>query len=81
MSGVQIVYIVRVTSLEQLSVAEFSGEQASVNPIPNSHGRNQPIYERHVTTAGRNRVKEPGFHGEIRLDYFENFYTSKRHFL
>ena len=27
------------------------------NPIPTGHGRNQPIYERHVTTAGRNRVK------------------------
>ena len=27
------------------------------NPIPNDHGRNQPIYECHVTTAGRNRVK------------------------
>ena len=29
-----------------------------LNPIPTSHGRNQPIYECHVTTAGRNRVKE-----------------------
>ena len=29
----------------------------TLNPIPNGHGRNQPIYERHVTTAGRNRVK------------------------
>ena len=28
-----------------------------INPIPTSHGRNQPIYERHVTTTGRNRVK------------------------
>ena len=27
------------------------------NHIPNGHGRNQPIYECHVTTAGRNRVK------------------------
>jgi hypothetical protein len=26
------------------------------NPIPTGHGRNQPIYECHVTTAGRNRV-------------------------
>ena len=25
--------------------------------------------------------KGPGFHGEIRLDYFGNIYTSKRHFL
>ena len=24
-----------------------------LNPIPTGHGRNQPIYERHVTTAGR----------------------------
>ena len=29
----------------------------SVNPIPTGHGRNQPIYERHVTKSGRNRVK------------------------
>ena len=27
------------------------------NPIPTGHGRNQPIYERHVTKSGRNRVK------------------------
>ena len=27
-----------------------------INPIPTGHGRNQPIYERHLTTAGRNRV-------------------------
>ena len=27
------------------------------NPIPTSHGWNQPIYERHVTKSGRNRVK------------------------
>ena len=29
-----------------------------VNPIPTGHGQNQPIYERHVTKSGRNRVKE-----------------------
>jgi hypothetical protein len=28
-----------------------------VNPIPTGHGRNQPIYECHVTATGRNRVK------------------------
>ena len=28
-----------------------------INPIPTSHGWNQPIYERHLTTAGRNRAK------------------------
>ena len=27
------------------------------NPSPTGHGRNQPIYERHVTKFGRNRVK------------------------
>ena len=26
------------------------------NPIPTGHGQNQPIYECHVTTAGRYRV-------------------------
>ena len=35
----------------------FCIEEASfLNPIPTGHGRNQPIYERHVTNAGRNRV-------------------------
>ena len=29
-----------------------------VNPIPTGHGQNQPIYERHVTKSGRNRVKD-----------------------
>ena len=29
-----------------------------INPIPTSHGRNQPIYERHVTKSGQNRVKQ-----------------------
>ena len=28
-----------------------------VNPIPTSQGRNQPLYERHVTKSGRNRAK------------------------
>ena len=28
------------------------------NPIPTSQGRNQPLYERHVTKSGRSRVKE-----------------------
>ena len=28
-----------------------------LNPIPNDQGRNQPLYERHVTKPGRNRVK------------------------
>ena len=28
-----------------------------LNPIPTSQGRNQPLYERHVTKSGRNRVK------------------------
>ena len=27
------------------------------NPIPTRQGRNQPLYERHVTKSGRNRVK------------------------
>ena len=30
--------------------------QMPLNPISTGHGRNQPIYERHMTTAGRNRV-------------------------
>ena len=31
-------------------------EAAALNPIPTSQGRNQPLYERHVTKGGRNRV-------------------------
>ena len=34
------------------------------NPIPTGHGRNQPIYERHVTKSGRNRVKAENEGGE-----------------
>ena len=30
----------------------------SVNPIPTGTGWNQPLYERHVTKSGRNRVKQ-----------------------
>ena len=30
--------------------------QKPLNPIPTSQGRNQPLYERHVTKSGRNRV-------------------------
>ena len=29
-----------------------------LNPIPTSQGRNQPLYERHVTKSGRNRVNK-----------------------
>ena len=28
-----------------------------INSIPTGQGRNQPLYERHVTKSGRNRVK------------------------
>ena len=31
-------------------------QKFAFNPIPTGHGRNQPIYERHVTKSGRNRV-------------------------
>ena len=31
------------------------------NPNPTGHGRNQPIYECHVTTAARNRVKSVSY--------------------
>ena len=30
----------------------------SFNPIPTGQGRNQPLYERHVTKSGRNRVNK-----------------------
>ena len=35
-----------------------SKELFYINPIPTSQGRNQPLYERHVTKSGRNRVKK-----------------------
>ena len=31
------------------------------NPIPTSQGRNQPLYECHVTKSGWNRVKSQEF--------------------
>ena len=31
--------------------------QNEVNPIPTCQGRNQPLYEHHMTKSGRNRVK------------------------
>ena len=34
-----------------------SAPRKLVNPIPTGQGRNQPLYERHVTKSGRNRVK------------------------
>jgi hypothetical protein len=33
-----------------------SRQNVCFNPIPTGHGRNQPIYECHVTKAGRNRL-------------------------
>ena len=33
-----------------------SDMKVDLNPIPTSHGQNQPIYECRVTTASRNRV-------------------------
>ena len=33
------------------------GRNTGLNPIPTGAGQNQPIYEYHVTTASRNRVK------------------------
>ena len=46
----------------------FPNPQMSVNPIPTRWGRNQPYYERHVTTSVRNRVKIHGLkmHGPCR---------------
>ena len=41
-------------------VSGQSGVKGFVNPIPTGYRRNQPIYERHVTTVGRNRVKRNG---------------------
>ena len=35
--------------------------RSSFNPIPTSTGWNQPIYEYHVTAAGRNRVENQYF--------------------
>ena len=35
------------------------------NPIPTSQGRNQPLYERHVTKSGRNRFKSVDLEGHV----------------
>ena len=32
-------------------------KKLNVNPIPTSQGQNQPLYQRHVTKFGWNRVK------------------------
>ena len=45
------------TNIQGIYYSENDNLEKIVNPIPTGHGRNQPIYERHVTTAGRNRVK------------------------
>ena len=44
---------------ENVSTVVFRFKQDfRFNPIPTDHRRNQPIYERHVTKSGRNRVKQ-----------------------
>ena len=48
---------------ESVNVVERLGEylqlhsHTNINLFPTGHGRNQPIYEHHVTTASRNKVK------------------------
>ena len=43
--------------VQTLKKEQFSTMDIFVNPIPTSQGQNQPLYERHVTKSGRNRVK------------------------
>ena len=45
------------TNIQGIYYSENDNLEKIVNPIPTGHGRNQPIYERHVTKSGRNRVK------------------------
>ena len=33
-------------------------QESFFNPIPTGQEQNQPLYERHVTKSGRNRVKQ-----------------------
>ena len=40
----------------KIAVSPFKTDVSAFNPIPTGHGRNQPMYECHMTTAGRNRV-------------------------
>ena len=47
------------------NMIECQGNDQSFNPIPTRRGRNQPLYERHVTTSVRNRVK--GSHSICKL--------------
>ena len=44
----------------------------SFNPIPTGQGRNLPLYERHVTKSGRNRVNI-GNQGAKQQYYLFNF--------
>ena len=50
----------------QLCIAQL--KRIRLNPIPTGHGRNQPIYERHVTKSGRNRVKKDVQNNELQLE-------------
>ena len=54
--GVECQIFVTVTLFKCGRALQFGAHLRYHNPIPTGHGQNQPIYERHVTTAGRNRV-------------------------
>ena len=40
------------------------------NPPPPGNGQNQPIYKRHVTTAGKNMVKQTWKRNSFFLDFY-----------
>ena len=54
----QLIYVC-YTKISRFQNKSQVMQSRGFNPIPTGHGQNQPIYERHVTKSGRNRVKEP----------------------
>ena len=56
----------------------FLIKKTEYNPISTGHGRNQPIYECHVTIAGRNRVKNGNFFKGLQKIIQENNYEKIR---
>ena len=55
----------RVLLLSENTFLKISDDILPINPIPTGQGRNQPIYERHVTKSGRNRVNKKNRSNEI----------------
>ena len=62
----EVAYLKR--KIGNIQLIKISRERIGFNPIPTRQGRNQPLYESHVTKSGRNRVKD--MHFTIMTFYF-----------